>query len=166
MLFDISGSTCSGLIGIFSAIFGMCYPLMLQAIDKIDEKYKVVRFVELFKEEKVYRRFNKFLLLSIGFSVIAPFALYLMNNILWVQILVLMSHTFVVLCLILHAIRLFDMILIYYNPELFFAHLLKKPDDYLLELIDLAKFAAKKENTSLYNSCIQHVYELLSKNRL
>lgn len=89
-----------------------------------------------------------------------------MNNILWAQILVLMSHTFVVLCLILHAIRLFDMILIYYNPELFFAHLLKKPDDYLLELIDLAKFAAKKENTSLYNSCIQHVYELLSKNRL
>lgn len=82
MPFDFSDYTYSGLIGIFSAIIGMCYPLMLQAINGIDEKYRVARFVDLFKQEKVYNRFNVFLLLSIGFSVIAPFALFLMNNIL------------------------------------------------------------------------------------
>ena len=53
MSFDFSNYTYSGLIGIFSAIIGMCYPLMLQAIDRIDEKYNVARFVDLFKQERV-----------------------------------------------------------------------------------------------------------------
>lgn len=61
MAFDFSNYTYSGLIGIFSAIIGMCYPLLLQAIDRIDEKYHVIRFVELFKEEVVYGRFNHLL---------------------------------------------------------------------------------------------------------
>lgn len=163
MPFDFSDYTYSGLIGIFSAIIGMCYPLMLQAINGIDEKYHVARFVDLFKQEKVYNRFNVFLLLSIGFSIVAPFALFLMNNILWMQVLILTCHTFVVLCLLLHVIGLYHMILIYNTPRLFFEHLIKMPNDCLLVLIDLAKYAAKNEDTSLYNACIQHVYELLAK---
>lgn len=163
MPFDFSDYTYSGLIGIFSAIIGMCYPLMLQAINGIDEKYHVARFVDLFKQEKVYNRFNVFLLLSIGFSIVAPFALFLMNNILWMQVLILTCHTFVVLCLLLHVIGLYHMILIYNTPRLFFEHLIKMPNDCLLELIDLAKYAAKNEDSSLYNACIQHVYELLAK---
>lgn len=51
MNFDFSDYTYSGLIGIFSAIIGMCYPLMLQAIERIDEKYHVIRFVELFRKK-------------------------------------------------------------------------------------------------------------------
>ena len=163
MSFDFSNYTYSGLIGIFSAIIGMCYPLMLQAIDRIDEKYNVARFVDLFKQERVYRRFNLLLLLSIGFSIVAPFALYLMDNILWMQISVLTCHTFVVLCLLLHVIGMYHIIITYYTPSLFFEHLIKMPDDCLLELIDLAKYAAKNESTSLYNACMQHVYEILLK---
>lgn len=40
MDFDFANYAYSGLIGIFSAIVGMCYPLLLQAIDRIDEKYR------------------------------------------------------------------------------------------------------------------------------
>lgn len=40
MDFDFTNYAYSGLIGIFSAIVGMCYPLLLQAIDRIDEKYR------------------------------------------------------------------------------------------------------------------------------
>lgn len=40
MDFDFANYAYSGLIGIFSAIVGMYYPLLLQAIDRIDEKYR------------------------------------------------------------------------------------------------------------------------------
>lgn len=166
MNFDFSDYTYSGLIGIFSAIIGMCYPLMLQAIDRIDEKYHVSRFVELFKEEKCYCRFNKLLLLSIIFGVADPFALFLANNILWIQLLVLASHTLLVLLLLLNVVEMYRMILVYYNPKSFFNHLMKTPEDYLLELEDFAKYAAKNEDYSLYNSCMERIYELLSKNGL
>lgn len=164
MLFDFSNYTYSGLVGLFSAIIGMYYPLMLQAIDKIDEKYHVCRFVELFKEEKVYGRFNVLLLWSIAFAVVEPFALFLMCNVLWLQVIVLTIHTLVVLTLLLHVIGLYHMILIYNDPHLFYIHLLNNPEECLLELLDLAKYAAKNEDISLYNACMQEVYKFLSKN--
>lgn len=163
MDFDFSDYTYSGLIGIFSAIIGMCYPLMLQAIDRIDEKYHVIRFVELFKEEVVYGRFNQLLLLSIAFAVIDPFALYIMSGILWMQMLVLVGHTLLVLVLLLHVVALYRLILIYDDPHLFYRHLIKDNRNFVLELIDLAKYAAKREDVSLYNACIQRVYEILLK---
>ncbi len=161
MDFDFSDYTYSGMIGIFSAIIGMCYPLMLQAIDRIDEKYHVSRFVELFKKETVYGRFNRLLLLSIAFAVIEPFVLYIMSGILWMQLLVLVGHTLLVLVLLLHVVALYRLILIYNDPRLFYEHLMKIPGEFVLELIDLAKYAAKRENASLYNACIQRVYEIL-----
>lgn len=166
MNFDFSDYTYSGLIGIFSAIIGMCYPMMLQAIDGIDEKYHVVRFVELFKEEKVYFRFNILLLLSIAFAVIDPFALYLMNNILWMQVSVLVCHTLVILLLLLHVINLYRMILIYKDSHQFVKHLVKKPGVYVLELIDLSKYAAQNEDISLYNECTQYVSNFLSNEKI
>lgn len=163
MAFDFSDYTYSGLIGIFSAIIGMCYPLMLQAIDRIDEKYHVIRFVELFKKETVYSRFNHLLLVSIAFAVIDPFALYIMSGILWMQMFVLVSHTLLVLILLLHVVALYRLILIYDDPHLFYEHLIQKSGEFVLELIDLAKFAAKREDASLFNACIQRVYEILQK---
>lgn len=163
MDFDFANYAYSGLIGIFSAIIGMCYPLMLQAIDRIDEKYHVVRFVELFKNERVYSRFNLLLLLSIAFAVVSPFVLYIMSGILWLQVLLLVCHTLVVLLLLLHVVGLYRMILTYNNPHLFSKHLASKPEDCLLEFIDLAKYAATREDIDLYSSCMQRVYELLSK---
>lgn len=163
MAFDFSDYTYSGLIGIFSAIIGMCYPLMLQAIDRIDEKYHVIRFVELFKKETVYSRFNHLLLVSIAFAVIDPFALYIMSGILWMQMFVLVSHTLLVLILLLHVVALYRLILIYDDPHLFYEHLIQKSGEFVLELIDLAKFAAKREDASLFNACIQRVYEILLK---
>ena len=104
MNFDISGQTYSSLVGIFSAVMGLSYPLLLQAISHIDEKYHVARFVDLFKKEKAYERFNRILLLSIEFAVVAPFVLYVMCDILWMQMVVLVVHTFVVLGLLLCAV--------------------------------------------------------------
>ncbi len=163
MDFDFADYTYSGLLGLFSAVIGMCYPLMIQAIDRIDEKYQVVRFVELFKEETVYVRFQKLILLAIGFAIIAPFALFVMKGILWMQMFVLVCHTLVVLNLLLYVVRLYKLILIYNDPSLFCKHLINKPEECLLEFIDLAKYAAKRENINLYNSCMRRVYELLSK---
>ena len=91
------------------------------------------------------------------------FALFLANNILWIQLLVLASHTLLVLLLLLNVVEMYRMILVYYNPKSFFNHLMKTPEDYLLELEDFAKYAAKNEDYSLYNSCMERIYELLSK---
>lgn len=101
--------------------------------------------------------------MSIAFAVIDPFALYIMSGILWMQMLVLVSHTLLVLVLLLHVVALYKLILIYDDPHLFYKHLIKKKGNFVLELIDLAKYAAKREDLSLYNACIQRVYEILLK---
>ncbi len=158
MNFDISGQTYSSLVGIFSAVMGLSYPLLLQAISHIDEKYHVARFVDLFKKEKAYERFSRILLLSIVFAVVAPFALYVMCDILWMQIVVLVVHTFVVLGLLLCAVKLYTLIMVYDSPQHLQEHLVKNLGNCLLELVGLAKYAAEKENDGLYRSCMQRVY--------
>lgn len=87
-----------------------------------------------------------------------------MSGILWMQMLVLVSHTLLVLVLLLHVVALYRLILIYDDPHQFYEHLIKMSGDVVLELIDLAKYAAKREDTSLYTASIQRVYEILLKN--
>lgn len=58
------------------------------------------------------------------------------------------------------------MILIYKDSHQFVKHLVKKPGVYVLELIDLSKYAAQNEDISLYNECTQYVSNFLSNEKI
>lgn len=159
--FDFTNYTFSALVGVFSAIVGMSYPFILQAIGRIDDMYGVTRFVAKFKQEKFYREFNGILLLSVVFAIGDPFVLFASDCLFVVHLFVLTLHTVVILLLIMRLISLHKMILVYYEPPKLLKHFEENVDENLLEIFDLAIYSAKKENVSLFNACMVHVWEYL-----
>ena len=105
------------LLSVFSVIVGMTYPLLLQAIQRIDEQYRSSRITKMLKEEKVFRLFQWLVTISIAFAFISIFILQLLDDcptltIVWVTI-----HTLLTWLLLVTTILLVYTIMTYYNPD-------------------------------------------------
>lgn len=115
--FEFSNNAISLLLSVFSVIVGMTYPLLLQAIQRIDEQYRSSRITKMLKEEKVFRIFQWLVTISIAFAFISIFILQLLDDcptltIVWVTI-----HTLLTWLLLVTTILLVYRIMTYYNPD-------------------------------------------------
>ena len=115
--FEFSNNAISLLLSVFSVIVGMTYPLLLQAIQRIDEQYRSSRITKMLKEEKVFRLFQWLVTISIAFAFISIFILQLLDDcptltIIWVTI-----HTLLTWLLLVTTILLVYTIMTYYNPD-------------------------------------------------
>lgn len=115
--FEFSNNAMSLLLSVFSVIVGMTYPLLLQAIQRIDEQYRSSRITKMLKEEKVFRLFQWLVTISIAFAFISIFILQLLDDcptltIVWVTI-----HTLLTWLLLVTTILLVYTIMTYYNPD-------------------------------------------------
>ena len=115
--FEFSNNAISLLLSVFSVIVGMTYPLLLQAIQRIDEQYRSSRITKMLKEEKVFRLFQWLVTISIAFAFISIFILQLLYDcptltIVWVTI-----HTLLTWLLLVTTILLVYTIMTYYNPD-------------------------------------------------
>lgn len=115
--FEFSNNAISLLLSVFSVIVGMTYPLLLQAIQRIDEQYRSSRITKMLKEEKVFRLFQWLVTISIAFAFISIFILQLLDDcptliIVWVTI-----HTLLTWFLLVTTILLVYTIMTYYNPD-------------------------------------------------
>lgn len=121
--FEFSNNSIGLLVSVFSTIIGMTYPLLLQAIQKIDEQYKSVRISKMFKEEPCFRHFQILLIVSIAMSFVSVFIMEIFNGydtceIAWVTI-----HSLVTLALLCSIITLFNLILVYFDPQNLLKHI-------------------------------------------
>lgn len=57
--FEFSNNTVSLLISVFSVIVGMTYPILLQAIQRIDEQYRSSRLSKMLMKEPKFKRFQE-----------------------------------------------------------------------------------------------------------
>lgn len=158
-MFDFPNYTYSAIVGVFAAIFGMCYPLLLQAIERINDKYNSSRLSAMFLKEKSYKCFQQILYLSIAFSIASPFILSLSGRMSWLQVGILVSAALTILALMYFAVRLFQKIIQYYDANTLWP--LTACPGRMLELLDIAIFAAKKNNVGLYNACMQNLWRVL-----
>lgn len=115
--FEFSNNAISLLLSVFSVIVGMTYPLLLQAIQRIDEQYRSSRITKMLKEEKVFRLFQWLVTISIAFAFISIFISQLLDDsptltIVWVTI-----HTLLTWLLLVTTILLVYTIMTYYNPD-------------------------------------------------
>lgn len=53
--FDFSNNALSLIFSIFSLIVGMAYPLLLQAIQRIDEQYRSSRIAKMLRAEPQFK---------------------------------------------------------------------------------------------------------------
>ena len=157
MDFDFIDSTYTALLGLFAAVFGIGYPLIIQAMGEIDKRYDSTLLLKCFEGESNFKKFNRILLICIFFAVTTPFALYLANGTTWIQAINMMVVSIAFLRLIIASIELYKLFLAYYHPSELYDILTTKSDKKYLEILDLAFYAAKKENLNLYYACMSFI---------
>ena len=79
-MLDFFDYNFSSLISIFAALMGIAYPLVLQAIQRIDEMYKSTKLAAFFLKQWYFRLFSCLLLLTIPISIVVPFLLCSCND--------------------------------------------------------------------------------------
>ena len=74
-LFDFYAGSYGFYTGLFAAIFGMSFPLILQCIQRIDEKYDSSMISQVFDNELSYKLFKVLLFFYIVCACASPLLL-------------------------------------------------------------------------------------------
>lgn len=112
---DFTNYTFSFLISLLSAILGICHPLLLESIRKIDEQYGSSILSARFQKESVFKWFQSLMKVCLCISFVVPFLMLLFDNhvlnicAVTVQSIVFLFWVFVLL-------SMFRLIQTYYNP--------------------------------------------------
>lgn len=169
MTLDFTNYTFSALISLLAAILGIGYPLFLESIRKIDEQYDSTRLSARFQRERDFHWYRHLLLACIAVCFCAPFLMLLFPETV-VSLIVIAMQALCVLWLILKMLGVFQMVQEYYNPHKLF-HRIRIPEDYfendtkrqeeLLCLVDLARYACRRNNPNVYNLCKSQLTHLI-----
>lgn len=159
MTLDFTNYTFSGLISLLAAILGIGYPLFLESIRKIDEQYDSTRLSARFQRERNFHWYRHSLLASIAVCFCVPFIM-LLFPIHTVSLVAIAIQALCVLWLIIEMLGVFQMVQEYYNPNKLF-YRIHIPEEYkeadtqrreeLLCLVDLARYACRRNNSDVYN---------------
>lgn len=166
-MFDFFDYNFSSLISIFAALMGMAYPLILQAIQRIDEMYNSSKLAAYFQKQWFSLLFSHLLLLSIPVSIIAPFFLYYYRDFSWMMILSAV-HAIIVFALVMSAFILFKYIMMTINPSKFFEYLEYKlygSHPPLTEIFQIQKYASDKDNEELFGNITTSISVYLNSYR-
>lgn len=151
-MFDFTNYTYSGLLSLVSAVFGISYPLILDAISNIDNKYGTTILTQYFLKEKRYRNFKGLLIINLIMAVAIPFTL----SVFTFPHALLVSQTAAVILLIVASFFLYELIIAYQQPDKLLKllsedlHTKKKS---ILELNELFIYLSKKDNDNLFWEC-------------
>lgn len=166
-MFDFFDYIFSSLISIFAALMGMAYPLILQAIQRIDEMYNSSKLAAYFQKQWFFHLFSRILLVSIPVSIVVPFLLYYFRDFSWMMILSA-AHAIIVFALAMSAFILFKYIMMTINPSKFFEYLEYKlygSHPPLTEIFQIQKYASDKDNEELFGNITTSIFVYLNSYR-
>ena len=166
MNFEITNSIYAALVGIFAAVMGIAYPLMLQSIEKIDTRYGSTRLAKCLEEDNRFKRFNSSLRWSIFFAFVSGFALYFFDDSRCVKIVIMVVYSIVTLWLVINTIALYGLFMNFFYPKDFLKYLKMDKEPRLFEILDLTCYAADRENVELYNKGITYIGDYIVKKNL
>lgn len=171
MILDFTNYTFSGLIALLAAILGIGYPMFLESIRKIDEQYDSTRLSARYQRENVFHWYRRALLVSIVVSFCAPF-LMLLFPFTSVSIVIVTLQAVAVQWLVFKMLDMFQVVQEYYNParlieRIRLPEVIEDDDTYskteLLCLIDLMRYAARRDNNEVYESGKYKLIHLANK---
>lgn len=161
MNFDFLYHSYTFTITIFAAVFGMAYPLMLQAIERIDDKYTSSVLATDLRKRLQFRAFNVLIILCI---ICLPILAYIIEATDSAQnkYIAVSTATLLVIALMIDVVFLVRQILIFYSPKELLGHLDDKNDKKNANaLLDLARFAEKADEFILYTSSLSSVLKYI-----
>jgi hypothetical protein len=160
------------------SILGVAFPILLQVVSKLDEKYSSVHLVQLFKREIEWRLFNSFLISSLGVVLlyilcVLPFytipqlpSKYITFTI--TSVLVINAAT-----LIFFFIKFVRKVLIYYSPYDAVGYFINKDRNdpfnsqfpYFKALTDILLFSISQRNETIALTVSDYMHEVFSRYR-
>lgn len=147
-------------ISMITALLGLAYPLFIDKINKMAEKYNSRRISEKFKSETSYRIFNVLLLVCIIELFTFPVIIKAFNS-GYANTLLITIQGICVFVLSVIMVRLYHLIIIYTDPYLFFNRI--RANDTIEELfadLQILIYASKnKSNIDLYNDVLNELAE-------
>lgn len=161
-MLDFFDYNFSSLVSIFAALMGIAYPLVLQAIQRIDEMYKSTKLAAFFLKQWYFRLFSCLLLLTIPISIVVPFLLCSCND-NW-MLIVSAVYAIIVFALAMSTFVLFKYIMMTTNPSSFFKYLeikLKGSHPPLVEIFQIQKYASDKDDDELFSDVTRSVLDYL-----
>lgn len=163
--FEYLNNTFSGCISIFTAVFGMAYPLLQECIQRIEDKYICSQIAQRFKQEDTYNRFNWLIVICMIEAVLCPLLLQLWDANIWTCTVVaiqLMS----VFALMVYTVRLIQLILCYYDVKRLFELIkMHHEESELPYLLCLSKYASRMDLNELYIDMMSEIFGFIYEQR-
>lgn len=161
MNFDFLYHSYTFTITIFAAVFGMAYPLTLQAIERIDQKYSSS---VLSTDLRNRWQFKLLYWLIICCTATLPILAYILEAVVSIQqkYIIVSIATLLIIVLMLDMVLLIRRILVFYSPVELLGYLEGKDDvSNSNALLDLARYAEKTDDYILYTSSLSSVYKYI-----
>ena len=160
MKFDFLYHTYTLTITVFAAVFGMAYPLILQAIERIDQKYTSSVLSTDLRKRWQFKAFNYLIFVCIACVGILAYVLECVDNEWW-KYGVVSAAVFLILLLMIDVVLLVQQIIDYYSPKNLLRSLKKNAKKRDADaLLDLAKFAAKTDDFMLHVNSLSEIASL------
>lgn len=163
MSFDFLYHNYTLAVTVFAAVFGMAYPLILQAIEKVDDKYTSSVLSTDLRKRWQFKAFNCLIVISISCVAVLAYLLEYVDSTQWKYIIVSVA-VFLIIALMVEVVLLVQQIISYYSPNELFKLLSKnaKKKD-AKALLDLAKFAAKTDDFMLHVESLSVIAQLFQE---
>ena len=168
-LFDFYAGSYGFYTGLFAAIFGMSFPLILQCIQRIDEKYDSSVISQVFDNEPSYKLFKVFLFFYIICACASPLLLAKFSANVGVSYIIHCLMLLYILVISVVMVFLFRRITVYYSIEKLVKDLkISNPKIDVLVSFDLAKFASKKGYQEIYIEAMVKVTQcfIIERNKI
>lgn len=163
MNFDFLYHSYTLIITVFAAVFGMAYPLMLQAIERIDDKYTSSVLSTNLRKRWQFKGFNVLIICCI---VILPILAYLLEatNCIQQKYVIISIATMLIVALMIDVVLLVRRVLVFYSPVELLEYLESRDNiKNINALLDLARYAEKTDDYILYVSSLSSVFGYIIK---
>lgn len=171
---DINDSSLTIVVTILASLMGLSYPLFLQCIQRIDEKYKSILLVRRFKQEKAYKCYLIFLITTFITVIYLPFAPECKCEAIMDYFLVKNSAAllglFFLCCLVFWLILVKKKIDVYYDPEELLKDIIGKTPIVYDEIrynyyVEVFRYAIRMNDDMLLRSAYQCLYDSFVEHR-
>lgn len=163
--FEYLNNSFSGAISIFTAVFGMAYPLLQECVQRIEDKYICSHIARRFKSEQTYILFNWLIVICMVEAVTFPLLLQLWYFNWWTCAVVCVQ-LISVFCLMLFTVLFIQMILTYYDVNSLFLRIKKHhAEEELPNLLCLIQYASRKDLGELYRDVLTEIFSFIYEQR-
>lgn len=164
MYFDFFNYTFSAIISFVTAVFGMSYPLLIESIQRIDDRYHSRHIKSRFENSIIFNLFNIFLLSSVITAIIVPFLLAAAESNMLIRYTFISLQIALLLLLVVLTILLVKQIQLYNDPKRLMNYILQNATRKDLDaVIDIMNNASHWGYPDLFKQGMQWIIDLITE---